>query len=621
MGLLVEDLLLLARLDQQRPLELAPVDLSADRRRRRSTTPTRSRPTATIELSTLASATDRRSSLGDEARLRQVVGNLVTNALTHTPAGTPVDVSVGTARRRRPGALIEVADHGPGHVAEQTPSGCSSASTGPTRRGPRPPAAPGSGCRSWPRSWPPTAGRSRSTASPAGGRASGWSCRWPPTPPPELLSNLPGTSQVAPRGEADHRGHAIGTREAPAAMPAVALAGPVVEVVVPVYNEERALRASIRRLHAYLAGAPSRSPGGSRSPTTPAPTPPGRSATRWPPSCPDVRAVHLDRKGRGRALRHGVARERRRRRRLHGRRPVHRPRRAPAAGRPAAVGPQRPGHRHPAGQRRRGGARARSGSSSRAATTCCCHDSCGARFPTRSAASRRSAPTIAQALLPAVEDDGWFFDTELLLLAERERPAHPRGAGRLGRRPRQPRRHRRGPPWTTCAAWPGWPRRRAGVPAIGGRRRRAPPSGMAGAAAARSPSIGVVSTLRYARLFRAAAAARRVAANVVAAARDLVANTAANRRFTFGVTGPAGAVPATTSRACAVFVVGLAVTRRARRCSTLLADPGPSRRCRGRRPGRRQRRRHRAALRGPALVGVPPAARQPRCTPRVLEPR
>ena len=44
---------------------------------------------------------------------------------------------------------------------------------------------------------------------------------------------------------------------------------------------------------------------------------------------------------------------------------------------------------------------------------------CGPGSPTRSAGSRRSAPTCAQRLLPLVEDTGWFFDTELLVLAER----------------------------------------------------------------------------------------------------------------------------------------------------------------------------------------------------------
>ncbi len=53
--------------------------------------------------------------LGDSVRLRQVVGNLITNAVTHTPAGTEVMVSVRTDERY---AILEVADNGPGMSPE-----------------------------------------------------------------------------------------------------------------------------------------------------------------------------------------------------------------------------------------------------------------------------------------------------------------------------------------------------------------------------------------------------------------------------------------------------------------------------------------------------------------------
>jgi two-component system OmpR family sensor kinase len=114
MGVLVEDLLLLARVDAQRPLEYAPVDL------------------LTIAGDAVhdarAVAPDRRISLeplpaetppivpGDDARLRQVVANLVGNAITHTPPEATIRVCVGT---QDGSAVLEVADDGPGLAPEE----------------------------------------------------------------------------------------------------------------------------------------------------------------------------------------------------------------------------------------------------------------------------------------------------------------------------------------------------------------------------------------------------------------------------------------------------------------------------------------------------------------------
>ncbi|MGW0477626.1 sensor histidine kinase [Nonomuraea sp. NPDC003214] len=117
MSVLVNDLLTLAQLDEERPLDRKPVDLlavAAD-----SIRDARARvPDRQVRLAGLGGALAPVSALGDEARLRQVAANLIGNALTHTPPEAAVTVRVGSRAGR---AVLEVADTGPGIAPEHVP--------------------------------------------------------------------------------------------------------------------------------------------------------------------------------------------------------------------------------------------------------------------------------------------------------------------------------------------------------------------------------------------------------------------------------------------------------------------------------------------------------------------
>ncbi len=107
MGRLVEDLLLLARLDQEQPLEWSEVDLAALARDAaadlRAVDPDRP-VTVDAEQPVVVR--------GDERRLRQVVANLVSNARSHTPDGTPIHISARAESAHE--SVLIVADEGPG---------------------------------------------------------------------------------------------------------------------------------------------------------------------------------------------------------------------------------------------------------------------------------------------------------------------------------------------------------------------------------------------------------------------------------------------------------------------------------------------------------------------------
>jgi two-component system OmpR family sensor kinase len=108
---LVDDMLVLARLDQGRPLEEEPIDLQAIATDAvadaRAVAPQRD-----IKLTSSGPVIVN----GDDTRLRQVLGNLVRNAIVHTPPQTPIDVTLSTEDSV---ARLSVTDHGPGLDPEE----------------------------------------------------------------------------------------------------------------------------------------------------------------------------------------------------------------------------------------------------------------------------------------------------------------------------------------------------------------------------------------------------------------------------------------------------------------------------------------------------------------------
>jgi two-component system OmpR family sensor kinase len=111
MGSLVEDLLLLARLDQSREMERLPVDIAAVT----ADAVVSARVAGPEHPITLIGDADEIYTLGDHLRIHQVIANLLANARTHTPTGTPITVTIS---RSNEGVRVAVADQGPGLSAE-----------------------------------------------------------------------------------------------------------------------------------------------------------------------------------------------------------------------------------------------------------------------------------------------------------------------------------------------------------------------------------------------------------------------------------------------------------------------------------------------------------------------
>jgi putative flippase GtrA len=317
----------------------------------------------------------------------------------------------------------------------------------------------------------------------------------------------------------------------------------LVEIVVPVHNEQRVLAESVHRLHAYLAGT---FPYGFRitiadNASTDATW---QVATGLSRELSGVRVVHLDAKGRGRALRRvwsssdadvvsymdvDLSTD------LDAFLPL--------------VAPLLSGHSDLAiGTRLSRGANVVRGPKREFISrtyNLLLRSAMGAGFSDAQCGFKAARTEIVQALLPEVEDEEWFFDTELLLLAERhglrihEVPVDwvddpdsrvdivrtsmddLRGMVRVARR-------------TLSGA--------ARIPVPPHRWRARLPTGMT----RQLPGfviIGLFCTLAHLGLFVALRLVMpAVVANGLALLVTSVVNTAANRRFTFGVTGRAGAL-------------------------------------------------------------------------------
>jgi len=339
----------------------------------------------------------------------------------------------------------------------------------------------------------------------------------------------------------------------------------VLDIVVPVYNEERDLPGSVQRLHEFLAAEvpyPARITVADNASTD------GtlEVARRLVDELPDVAVIHLEAKGRGGALH------------------------AAWTSSPATVvaymdvdlstdltalmplvAPLVSGHSDVAiGSRLSASSRVVRGPKREFVSrsyNLILRSMLGARFSDAQCGFKAMRADVARQLLPFVADTGWFFDTELLVIAERaglrihEVPVDwiddpdsrvdvigtaiddLRGCWRVGR----------------ALATGALPLRE--LQASLGREPLVPgvPAGMVGQLV-RFAIVGIVSTLAYALLYLVLHAAMGAqAANLVALLLTAVANTTANRAFTFGVRGRTG-VARHQVHGLLVFAFGLAIT-------------------------------------------------------------
>jgi len=299
----------------------------------------------------------------------------------------------------------------------------------------------------------------------------------------------------------------------PDAAAAAAPGSPVVEVVVPVHNEQQVLEASVERLHGYLATSfpfAFRITIADNASTDATWLLAKRLAERFP----DVGAVHVAEKGRGRALRQVWS--------ASDAEVVAYMDVDLSTGLEALlplVAPLLSGHSDLAiGTRLANGAAVVRGPRRELVSRCynlLLRTAMRARFTDAQCGFKAGRTEVVRALLPAVEDQAWFFDTELLLAAQHH-------GLRIHEVP---------------VDWVEDTDSRVDLVQTALDDLR----GMVRVARHQLPSfaaIGVVSTAAYLGLFwvlRSFTGA--MAANALALLVTAVANTAANRRFTFGVTG------------------------------------------------------------------------------------